>query len=437
MAVTTPTTGFRGYYRKPSQEPDLFLCSVERETPGGEFMRRFWHPVAYERELGKTPLRVKALGEDLIVFRNLGGAVGCLHLHCAHRNSSLEFGMITEQGIRCCYHFREYAVDGTCIAMPGDPAAERLMAGAYQGAYPTHVYAGIVFIYMGPPERVPVFPILDRFELPGVEMRTGSRRLNVNCNWLQLKENVLDAHHTTTLHLIPQMRGTEHFAGEFGQPPLLNWVETPAGAIYLGARRVDDNIWVRSGEAVFPTVHTISSVFEHGREPKYSSPPFMTFWTLPVDNEHLIQFFISHRVEGDPMTEEQRLFLELFGQYREDRPYEERQWIPGDVDAQESQGPINPHAAEHLGSLDRGVVMFRRQLRREIEAVQRGEDPKGFYLAQSDVPPTYANDFVAPASEVGLDLTDETAMLAFTETVWQKYQQKAPMADFREKNAKA
>ena len=57
-------------------------------------------------------------------------------------------------------------MDGTCIEMPGEPAAERLMRETGQGAYPVHVFGGIVFIYMGPPERIPVFPMYDRLKLP-------------------------------------------------------------------------------------------------------------------------------------------------------------------------------------------------------------------------------------------------------------------------------
>ncbi|MBV9438586.1 MAG: Rieske 2Fe-2S domain-containing protein, partial [Candidatus Eremiobacteraeota bacterium] len=219
----TQQSAYRGYYRDPQAEPDLFLCAVERGTPGGEYLRRFWHPVAYLNELGKVPLRVRALGEDLVVFKTTGsGEIGCLQLHCCHRNASLEFGIITQQGIRCCYHGREFAVDGTCIDIPGDPAAERLKPGANQGGYPTHVYAGIVFVYMGPPERIPVFPVLDRFELPGIAMVPG-RRLDLDCNWLQMKENAVDPHHTAILHLIPQLRGTQHFPGEFGVSPELKW----------------------------------------------------------------------------------------------------------------------------------------------------------------------------------------------------------------------
>ena len=174
IAVQT-SVAYRGYYRKQSAQADMFLCGVGRGTPGGEYLRRFWQPVAYESELKEVPLRVRALVEDLVVFRDGSGRLGVLLLHCSHRNSSLEYGVIEEHGIRCCYHGRLYDVDGTCIEMPGEAAAEKLMPEVNQGAYPTHVFGGIVFIYMGPPERVPVFPMYDRFRLPGVQLVPGIR----------------------------------------------------------------------------------------------------------------------------------------------------------------------------------------------------------------------------------------------------------------------
>ena len=45
-----------------------------------------------------------------------------MHLHCSHRNASLEYGILTEQGIRCCYHGRVFDIDGTIVEIPGDPA---------------------------------------------------------------------------------------------------------------------------------------------------------------------------------------------------------------------------------------------------------------------------------------------------------------------------
>ena len=106
---------FNGYHRKQTAEPDWFLCQVGRRTPGGEYLRRFWHPLAYVDELGDVPLRVRALGEDLIAFRDKSSRIGVLHLHCSHRNASLEFGVIEGRGLRCCYHGRLFDVDGTIL----------------------------------------------------------------------------------------------------------------------------------------------------------------------------------------------------------------------------------------------------------------------------------------------------------------------------------
>ena len=432
MTNTQPNTqslAFNGYHRKQTAEPDLFLCSVTRGTPGGEYHRRFWQPICYEYELGDVPLKVRALGEDLVAFKDLGGRIGVLHLHCCHRNSSLEFGVLTQSGIRCCYHGRVFDIDGRVVEMPGEPAAHKLQHEVSQGGYPTHIFGGIVFAYMGPPERVPVFPVLDRFAVPGLKHVPGIR-LKLDCNWLQIKENAVDAQHTTILHVIPQMRGMDHFAEEFANDLELTWADTPGGVIYLGVRKVGDNIWIRSAEIFGPNVHQINSIFETGRERKDASLPFMTFWTLPVDDDHSMNFFISHVGENEAMPFEKRRELEVFGQF-DDRPYRERQLIPGDHDAQVSQGPVNILALEHLGTQDRGVVMFRRIVRRGIQAVQKGQDPKGFYMSQADVPPTFANDRVVASTELP-GPADPAALRAFGDKVARDYLQHPPMQCFLE-----
>jgi phenylpropionate dioxygenase-like ring-hydroxylating dioxygenase large terminal subunit len=431
MGETNPKLGtaplsYSGYHRKQDGKPDLFLCQVTRGTPGGEYHRRFWQPVAYLSELGEVPLRVRALGEDLVVFRDLSGRVGCLHLHCSHRNSSLEYGVIEERGLRCCYHGRLYDVDGSILEMPGEPAAERLMKSTSQGAYPVHVFGGIAFIYMGPPDRIPVFPMYDRFTLPGLKIVPGIR-FKQDCNWIQIKENPVDPHHTHVLHAIPQLRGMEHFAPEFSEFPVFTFTETASGVGYLAVRRVGDNVWVRSAETIGSNLHAISSIFESGRQCKPASPPFMSVWALPVDDDRTISFFISSVAENEPMVFEKRRYLEVFGQC-DDRAYSERQWLPGDHDAQVSQGAINIHETEHLGTNDRGVVLFRRYIRRGIEAVQRGEDPHGFYLNHAEVPPTFANDLVVPASTIGGNPDDAEALRRFAEQVAKQYVASPPMA---------
>jgi phenylpropionate dioxygenase-like ring-hydroxylating dioxygenase large terminal subunit len=417
---------FNGYHRQQTAEPDWFLCQVGRGTPGGEYLRRFWQPVAYVSELEDVPLRVRALGEDLVAFRDKSGRIGVLHLHCSHRNASLEFGIIEGKGLRCCYHGRLFDIDGTILEIPGEPAFERYRGEVSQGAYPTHVFGGILFIYMGPPEDIPVFPVYDRFNLPGIKLVPGLR-WPLHCNWIQIKENAVDPHHTQILHVIPQLRGMDHFSNEFSNFPELTWTETPGGVMYLAARRVGENVWLRSAEILGANLHTISSIFESGYERKPASLPFMSIWTLPVDDDHSIAFFVSHVAENEEMPFEKRRYLESFGQ-TDDRPYRERQWLPGDHEAQSGQGPINVHALEQLGTQDRGVVLFRRQIRRGIEAVARGEIPRGFYRKVEDVPPSFANDCIVAVDAIGGDADDPAALRRFADRMAKEYITAPPMA---------
>ena len=83
---------------------DTELTRVGPGTPAGEYFRRFWLPVALSDELRDLPERLRILGEDLVIFRDLSGQIGLLQLHCSHRGTSLEFGQVCQNGIRCCYH---------------------------------------------------------------------------------------------------------------------------------------------------------------------------------------------------------------------------------------------------------------------------------------------------------------------------------------------
>ena len=129
------------------------------------------------------------------------GNVGLLELHCAHRGTSLEFGLISERGIRCCYHGWLFGVDGTVIETPGEPAHSTLKDRLCQGAYPTHEYNGVMFGYMGPPDKQPPFPLYDCFERAGYRLIPGQKYF-YPCNWLQIVENAMDPVHTAFLHTI-------------------------------------------------------------------------------------------------------------------------------------------------------------------------------------------------------------------------------------------
>jgi hypothetical protein len=97
------------------------------------------------------------------------------------------------------------------------------------------------------------------------------------------------------------------------------------------------------------------------------------------------------------------------------RPYEERQRVPGDYDAQMSiHGGIARHSLEHLASTDRGVIMLRHMIRWGIRAVQQGTDPRHNSHQAGQIISTYSQDRViagiplAPTPEEDKQLLRET-----------------------------
>ncbi len=412
---------YSGYRAQISGTAEMEIVQSGRGTPGGEYLRRFWHPVAYESEALAAPLRVRIMGEDLVVFRDQSGAVGLLHLHCNHRGTSLEFGRVEEHGIRCCYHGRVFDVDGTVLEMPGERAAERLSKEYAQGAYPTHLFGGMVFAYMGPIEKKPPFPMYDKWDIPGMKLSPGPR-MPFACNWVQVKENAMDPAHTAILHA-----WEGRFADEFGVFPELTWIETPVGMAYLAARHINGKIWVRSTDMMSPNIHSLSSVFETGQTLKQCSPPWITIWTTPVDDHNCVNFALCHIREDDTMPVEarNRAMLAAGGQ-TEDRPYAERQRIPGDYDAMVSQGSITRHSLEKLGTLDQGVVMFRRQLRQGIRDVAEGKDPHGL-IRSGELIPTYGSDRIVESSSVSGNPDDPDVLMYFARRVAAEYLQSPPL----------
>ena len=111
----------RSAYGLQVPEPDPDLTLVGPGTPCGELLRRYWHPICTAVALGDLPQRVRVLGEDLVAFRYDTGRPGLLFFRCSHRGTSLEYGRVEAQGLRCCYHGWLYDVEGNVLDMPLEP----------------------------------------------------------------------------------------------------------------------------------------------------------------------------------------------------------------------------------------------------------------------------------------------------------------------------
>jgi nitrite reductase/ring-hydroxylating ferredoxin subunit len=411
------TQPYGGYLTRDVPHEDVEMTHVGPGTPAGEYLRRSWQPIAFSDDLKDLPISIKVMDEELIVFRDGTGRVGLLQPHCAHRGSSLEFGLISERGIRCCYHGWLFDVDGRILETPGEPATSTLKNRLCQGAYPTHEYKGLVFAYMGPPDKKPAFPMLDTFNLPGYRCLPGRRHV-IACNWLQIKENIMDPAHSQFLHTI--VSGAQ-FTEEFGVMPEIEWHETSCGMVYVATRRLGEMVWVRIADFIPPNIHQFPPTWERGREEKLFSRPYMTIWAVPVDNTTTINTGYLHVPDTMELTPEKLVKLKASVGQTGDRPYEERQRQPGDYEAQVSQRPIAVHALEHLGATDRGVIQMRKMIRDGIRAVKAGRDPKGVAIAATGRINTYCQDTVLRISPADTPEADQQLLIEIGRRVLDGY----------------
>src|SRR6187455_1702657 len=122
----------------------------------GELMRQYWVPALPAAEFpspDSPPKRMKLLGENLVMFRDSNGAVGCFKEACPHRGASMFFGRNEEAGLRCVYHGWKFDTTGACTDMPSEPAESNFKNKVRVTSYPTHESGGLIWTYMGPADK--------------------------------------------------------------------------------------------------------------------------------------------------------------------------------------------------------------------------------------------------------------------------------------------
>ena len=174
------------------------LIRVGPGTRMGNLMRRYWVPAlkSSEIELADGPqVRIELLGEKLLAFRNTDGQACMISEFCSHRGVSLYFGRNEENGIRCAYHGVKFDGLGQCVEVPSNPKA---CANMHIKGYPCVERGGIVWTYMGPPDKMPEPPELEWCTLPDSHVFV-SKRLQYS-SYLQAMEGGIDTAHVSYVH---------------------------------------------------------------------------------------------------------------------------------------------------------------------------------------------------------------------------------------------
>ena len=379
------------------------LVRTDAGTPVGRLLRRYWVPCLLSSEIEKPAspqVRVQIMGERLLAFRDSEGRVGLISEFCSHRGASLYFGRNEEGGIRCSYHGLKFDVSGKCIDVPQAPqVCERMSITGY----PCVDRAGIVWAYMGPPEKQPEPPGVEWANLPDSHVFV-SKRLQ-ECNYLQAMEGGIDTSHVSFVHRFevdgdPFHQGTK--ANEYIKKDgnVTFEIERHDGGLTLFGRRKGepDSYYWRVTQWIFPWYNLIPPFGDHALGGHV--------W-VPIDDHNCWAWSINFRPDRPLSPTERSHLAEGKGIHCE---YEPGTDVPGgsfrpkankdndylmdrvaqrekrnfsgvfgfsaqDASLQESMGRIQNHANEKLLPSDRAIVMARRMLHEAALKLEEGIDP--------------------------------------------------------------
>ena len=416
------------------------VTRIGPDTPCGQVLRHYWHPVALLDEfnaaldprMGIRPVKaVKLLGQDLVLFKNTQGAFGLLDRDCPHRGADLAYGRNEGDGLRCPFHGWKFDVTGQCLETPAEPKGSVLCTRIKQRNYPVQERSGILFAWMGAEGSAPPpLPELDCFKAPGTH--TFAFKGLWHCNWLQAFEVGIDPAHASFLHRFfndasledtygRQFRGAS--AGEiegekwpmtkvmreFDQPDI-SFSEMPYGFQLTTLRPLNEKLThVRITNALFPNTFVIP----------LSETMTITQMHVPVDDTRTYWYAVFTSF-ADPVNKDamrnQRLeavtlpdYIPKSGRHNQWGFNPEEQMTRtflgmGEDDinvhdqwACESMGAIQNRTREHLGTSDKVIIANRRILAKAIDDVAAGK-----------VPPGFANADVA-TSRIGPDTVDGIA----------------------------
>ena len=365
-----------------SQEENNQLTQVGRGTPMGELWRRYWLPIAASSELIAKPTKaVRLLGEDLVLYRDKQGRPGLIGPHCAHRRMSMMLGIPDNDGLRCPYHGWLYGKDGKCLEQPYETAEDPTSSfkdRIRMLAYPVQELGGLLFAYLGP-EPAPLIPRWELFVRDGVLRDIGAAV--IPCNWLQIMENSLDPVHVEWLHqhffnYVQERLGRTDFKGKPVSHKKINFREFEYGIVktrMLDGQTEDSEDWRVGHPVLFPNILLSGST---------QRPTFQI--RVPLDDTHTLHLWYTCYPRGEREGPQ-----EVIPFYNVPVPDVDATGEPDwslldnnsgeDMIAWVTQGGVADRTQEALGLSDKGIILYRKQLKEQMEKVQAGQDPMNVF----------------------------------------------------------
>ena len=170
-----------------------------------------WFQVAWSTDIATGDVKpLKYFGADLVIFRDLEGAVHVLDAHCAHLGAHLGYGgCVVEGGVQCPFHGWVWSGAGRNVSIPYDrPNRAKRMR-----TWPATEVNECIFVWHDSLGREPLWQLPAWHEVLSEAVTSQSYRplgadekelfTGVHVHPQIIAENAVDPHHFRFVHRTP------------------------------------------------------------------------------------------------------------------------------------------------------------------------------------------------------------------------------------------
>ena len=185
-----------------SEAHNRLLTRVGPGTPMGNYLRRYWQPIAGVSEFDKSRSNLcGSWAKILVLYKDLSGNFGLIDRHCPHRRADLSYGYVEElrpamQLSRLAATTRAAPASNSPMKTPPRPRHVSKKRSGSKPIRPASPAACCGPIWARSPRRN------CRIGKPSPG-RTAFMQIvfaEIPCNWLQCQENSIDPVHFEWMH---------------------------------------------------------------------------------------------------------------------------------------------------------------------------------------------------------------------------------------------